>query len=88
MAKNKRTHRNGQRNPTWAEVTRARHRGVDTAEAIFLTVLLDKFGFDADSIQRFYHEAAELSQEIVDGRVNIRDLANVLRDEYQIELDV
>ena len=76
------------RRPTWADVTRARHRGVDTAEAIYLTVLLDKCGFDADGIAEFYHHAAELSKEIVEGRINVKDLANVLRDEYQIDLDV
>ncbi|MBQ0037836.1 MAG: hypothetical protein KBS74_04095 [Clostridiales bacterium] len=87
MPKNK-THNQPQRRASWADVTRARHRGVDTAEAIFLTVLSDKYGWGGDQMSEFYAQAAKLSQEIVEGRINVKDLANVLRDEYQIDLEV
>lgn len=80
--------RKKQRHASWADVTRARRRGVDTAEAIFLTVMADKYGWDNDQIAELYGNVAKLSSEIVEGRINLKDLAGVLRDEYKITLDI
>ena len=60
--------------------------GSDVTSVIFLTVLLDKFGFDQAKIMRCYHAVMKLSEEIVEKRVSIADLTKVLLDEYEIRV--
>ena len=69
------------------QVAIAREKAVDTTVAIFLTVLCDKEHADAEIIQRVWGEVNELSDSIREGRVNVKDLKNVLREEYEIGLD-
>lgn len=75
---------------TQADVKRARKEGQDfgtrMATVLFLTVLLDKEGADGDVIRRVWGEINELSQSVIDGYVNLRDLRNVLFEEYEIEV--
>ena len=81
---------NPRRRPaTWADVEKATEiatmKALATVEAIFLTVLLDKFN-GADYIRDIWKEVNKLSDEIKEGRVNLFDLMEVLRDEYNIEI--
>ena len=59
--------------------------GSDFASVIFLTVLLDKFGFDKPRIIKCYRAVMSLSTEIAEHRVSISDLKRVLLEEYEIE---
>ena len=72
-----------------ADVRRARDQGVKDGSSftsvIFLTVLLDKFGFDQAKIIRCYHAVMKLSEEIAEHRVSMADLRRVLLEEYQID---
>ena len=81
---------NPRRRPaTWADVERARKEAQDDAlhlaMALFLTVLLDKFGGE-EYIGQVWTEVNKLSQEVSEGRVNLLDLRQTLLDEYSIEL--
>lgn len=69
------------------QVAIARDKAVDTTATIFLTVLCDKEGYAMDGIQRVWGNVNGLSEEIREGRVNVKDLKNVLREEYEIGLD-
>lgn len=59
---------------------------VSLAIALFLTVMCDKFGFDAESLQAVWAEVNDLSDSVVKGYVNVADLKQVLREEYGIEI--
>lgn len=79
---------NPRRRPaTAADVKRAKDDAMDQATrlamAIFLTVLVDKFG-GADHIKDVWDEVVKLSEEIIEGRVSVSDLADVLDKEYDI----
>lgn len=54
--------------------------------AIFLTVLLDKEGMDAEQLQRVWREVEALSESVRDGYVSVPDLTRVLREEYEIDI--
>jgi len=70
-----------------ADVIRIQDNAVHLAFAIFLTVLKDKFGFSNDEIVKAWCEADKLSEEVLkDGLVKLKDLVDMLRDEYKIDL--
>lgn len=69
------------------QVAIARDRAVDTTVAIFLTVLCDKEHADAEIIRRVWGEVNALSDEIREGRVNVKDLKRVLWEEYGVGID-
>lgn len=64
----------------------ARDLAVDTAIALFLTVLRDKEGYGPKRIRRVWDEVQELSDSIVRGYVSIDDLKSALRDEAGINI--
>ena len=72
---------------TQADVKRAWEKGVidgvGNASAIFLTVLVDKFG-GADHIKDVWLEINKLSEEVEERRVSVADLRRVLSEEYNI----
>ena len=72
---------------TQADVKRAWEKGVidgvGNASAIFLTVLVDKFG-GADHIKDVWLEINKLSEEVKERRVSVADLRRVLSEEYNI----
>ena len=70
-----------------ADVIKIQDNAVHLAFAIFLTVLLDYHGFTREQIQDVWHQADKLSEEIMEGRINIRDLLNVLNEEYGVLLE-
>lgn len=61
------------------------HAGIRSANTIFLTVLLDKYGFE-DRVIDFWEDVCKLSEEIAEHRVNMTDLTHVLLKEYHIKL--
>jgi hypothetical protein len=70
-----------------ADVIRIQDNAVHLAFAIFLTVLKDKFGFSNDEIVRAWSEADKLSEEVLrDGLVKLKDLVDMLKEEYKIDL--
>lgn len=54
--------------------------------ALFFTVMVDKYSFDADTLKSVWNDINKLSQEVSEGRVNLHDLKQVLIEEYGIEL--
>jgi len=50
---------------------------------LMLTVLLDKFGME-EQIKDVYSAWNKLSEEVIEGRVKLHELRNVLRKEYEI----
>ena len=74
---------------TEADVRKAKEEGIKDGSSftsvIFLTVLLDKFGFDQQKIIKCYLAVMKLSEEISEHRVSISDLKHVLLNEYQID---
>ena len=83
---------NPRRRPaTQADVNRAVERATNDAltasAAIFLTILCDKEGADAETIQRVWQEMQELSQSIIDGYVSVSDLKDTLSNEYGVDIN-
>ena len=76
---------------TQADVNRAVERATNDAltasAAIFLTILCDKEGADAEVIQRVWEEMQELSQSIIDGYVSVSDLKDTLSNEYGVDIN-
>lgn len=82
------TKTNPRRRPASGEdVTRAWKKGVldgcSNASAIFLTVLVDKFGGE-DQVQDVWKEIVKLSEEVKERRVSVADLRTTLREEYGV----
>lgn len=73
-----------------ADLKKAKSEAVNKAmnivDTIHLTVLYDKFGFTADDIAKFVHDSEYLSDSILRGYCNIRDMKQVLKDEYNTDL--
>lgn len=70
-----------------ADVVKIQDNAIHLAFAIFLTVLKDKFSFSNDDVIRAWKEADKLSEEVLrDGLVKLKDLVDMLRDEYKIDL--
>lgn len=80
---------NPRRQPaTRADVDRAWRRGVDDgvncSTAIFLTVIVDKYGME-DRVADVWRDVLKLSEEVKEKRVSLADLKRVLKEEYGIE---
>ena len=52
---------------------------------LMLTVLLDKYGME-EQIADVYADWNKLSEEVIEGRVKLHELRNVLRKEYEIQI--
>lgn len=74
---------------TQADVDRAWEKGVldgvSNACAIFLTVLVDKYGME-DKIPEVWADIRKLSEEVREKRVTVADLRRTLLDEYGIKV--
>ncbi len=70
---------------TQADLKKAKNAAVseaiETAWAIFFTVLRDKEGHKTEDLQRIWGHINDLSDSIVQGYVNVADLKNVLKQE-------
>lgn len=64
----------------------AQDKAVNLAIAMFLTVMFDKFGFDAEQLQRVWKEVNSLSDSVAKGYVNMNDLIAVLDEEYNVKI--
>lgn len=73
-----------------ADIIRAKKQtqeeAVNLAIAMFLTVMFDKFGFDAEQLQRVWKEVNSLSDSVAKGYVNVQDLIAVLDEEYNVKI--
>lgn len=72
---------------TQADVIRARSEAVRRCWAILFTVLRDKEGYDNEALQRLWGHVTKLSEEIVERRIDVDDLVQVLRDEAGVRLE-
>lgn len=91
MSKGKKKHTPARNIPvSKADVERAKKlaadEGVKLAMVIFLSVLLDKEGYDKERLQQVWKHIEDRSQAITDGYVSVNDLYKVLRDEYEVVL--
>ena len=91
MSKGKKKHTPARNIPvSKADVERAKKQaadeGVKLAMVIFLSVLLDKEGFDKEGLQRVWKHIEDRSEAITQGYVSVNDLYKVLRDEYEVVL--
>lgn len=82
---------NPRRKPaTQADVERAKTdaqaEAINIAMAIFFTVLCDKEHADKEIMRRVWDEVNDLSDSISKGYVNVSDLRDVLKREYDIEI--
>ena len=71
-----------------ADLEKAQEQACHLAMAIFLTVLKDRFGFDNDAITEAWDASDKLSKEIGEGRVKLKDLLDVLEEEYDITVTI
>ena len=83
---------NPRRRPaTQADVRKAKKEAqtlaIDACWAILLSVMRDKEGYGQKRLRRLWDEVNYLSESVSSGRVNIRDLAETLRDEAGITLE-
>lgn len=73
---------------TQMDIKRAKSKAQDEAlylsMAIFLTVLVDKEGYDKERLKKVWAEVNDLSDSIAKGYVKFNDLRQVLDDEYDI----
>ena len=83
-------------NPRKIPVTQADlKRAVDDAatrafrlsNVLFMTVLLDKFGFDVEQLNMAWQSLNKLSDEVLEKRVSVHDLKTTLAEEYGICVD-
>ena len=82
---------NPRRHPmTEADTRRLMEQSANTAVglslAIFITVLVDKYGWTAEQVTDIWKHLNKLSEEVKEGRVSAWDLKNVLQTEYNILL--
>lgn len=63
----------------------ATNQAVSLALVLMFTVLLDKYGAN-DYIQDIYKDFNKLAEEVLEGRVKLHELRNVLRKEYEIQI--
>lgn len=66
---------------------KAAYDAIRLTEAIFLTVLFDKKGADDDFVVDVYQGAEKLSDSILKRYLNYYDMAKVLKEEYNIDLE-
>lgn len=83
---------NPRRRPaTQADVRKAKKEAqtlaIDACWAILFSVMRDKEGYGAKRLRRLWDEVNYLSESVSSGHVNIRDLAETLRDESGITLE-
>lgn len=75
---------------TMADVIRAKAEATNKASRlaviIFFSVLLDKEGYDRESLGRVWKHIEDRSEDIKTGRVKLTDWEKVLKEEYGIEV--
>lgn len=69
-----------------ADIEVTKDKSIHLCMAIFLTVLKDDFNFTQDQVVHAWNRIDKLSKEVAEGRINIKDLLEVLSEEYDIDL--
>ncbi len=82
---------NPRRHPaTQADIIRAKKEtqinAVKAAWAIMFTALRDKFGWDAEKLQKMWDEVEDLSDSVTQGYVSVADMMRTLEEEAGIYL--
>ena len=72
------------RNATWADVTSARKRGMKEMLEVVTYALTSKQGFDKDDIDRLMQNVAYVMEAVSEGRVNMRDIRETVKDEVKV----
>ena len=67
-------------------IKNARDKGIDCALAMFFTAALDKGFITDEEVRPLWKAINELADGIAKGYVNLWDLADTLRKEYEIDL--
>jgi hypothetical protein len=57
---------------------------VESAFAIFLMVMRDKWGFGAKRLNRLFKHICELSEQVGDGYVSTAEIKKILKEEMNI----
>ncbi len=65
---------------------RSANNAVGLSLAIFITVLVDKYGWTQEQVTDIWKHLEKLSEEVKEGRVSVYDLKKVLQTEYNILL--
>lgn len=91
MAKGKAKKVNPRRKPvSEADLNRAKATASDQAfkltVVVFLTVLLDNFSFDKEQLHFAWERLNKLCGEVAEHRISAWDLAEVLKDEYDVNV--
>lgn len=59
---------------------------VQSAFAIFLMVMRDKWGFGAKRLNRLFKHICELSEQVGDGYVSTAEIKKILKEEMNITI--
>ena len=65
----------------------AQNKAINSAWAIFFTVMVDKEGYGRKRLNRIWNEVSDLSDSISKGYVSVKDLMKTLEDEMGIVLE-
>lgn len=72
------------RGATWADVTSARKRGMKEMLEVVTYTLTSKQGFEKDDIDLLMQNIAYVMESVSEGRVNMRDIRDTVKDEVKI----
>ncbi len=84
MKKKKNPHINLRRSDVERMKREATHDAVNSAFAIFLMVMHDKWGFGAIRLNRLFKHICELSELVGDGYVSLPEIKRTLHEEMNI----
>ena len=62
------------------------HNASTLALCAFLSVMHDKEGYGAKRLKRVYDNVEKLSQEITEGRLDLKDIRDAMLEEIGVEL--
>lgn len=62
------------------------YEATTSAIAIMFTALLDKHGWTPEMLQQLWAEVNKLSEEVIEGRIKVDDLKQVLSEEYSVTI--
>ena len=72
------------RNATWADVTSARKRGMKEMLEVVTYELTSKQGFEQDDIEVLMQNVAYVLDSVSEGRVNMKDIREAVKDEVKV----
>jgi hypothetical protein len=69
------------------EINKSTTKVINYCWTLMFTVLLDKYDFPKSALRGLWDETEKLAGSIKDGYVSLADLKNVLKTEYDIDLE-